>query len=106
MSTSAAVLAGGAPAPPVGQLNPAGPDVSQVVSGLVSPAGAVGTALFWLVRARRSATLRRTTWRIVARGVKPLHAGHSGHVGDDATWLTVGLTGLGAAFADAILGRG
>jgi hypothetical protein len=34
-----------------------------------------------------------------------LRAVHSGHVGDYATWLTVGLTGLGAAFAYAILGK-
>jgi hypothetical protein len=32
-----------------------------------------------------------------------LHTVHSGHVGDYATWLTVGLTVLGAAFAYAIL---
>jgi hypothetical protein len=64
----------------------------------------VGIALVWLFRTRLSEPLRRTTWRSVARGVKPLHAAHSGHVGDYATWLTVGLTGLGAAFAYAILG--
>ena len=34
-----------------------------------------------------------------------LRAVHSGHLGDYATWLTVGLTGLGAAFAYAILGK-
>jgi hypothetical protein len=37
--------------------------------------------------------------------VKPLRAVHSGHVGDYATWLTVGLTGLGVAFAYAILAK-
>jgi hypothetical protein len=75
-----------------------------VVSGLVSSAGAVGLALVWLFRTRLSEP-RRKTWRIVSVGVKPLHAVPSGHVGDYATWLTVGLTALGAAFAYAILGR-
>ena len=68
--------------------------------------GAVRLALFWLFRTRLSEPLRRRTWRIIAAvGVKPLHAVHSGHVGDYATWLTVGLTGLGAAFAYAIVGK-
>ena len=103
ISSTAAVLGGTAPAPPVAPLESAGPDVSQVVSGLVSSAGAVGIALVWLFRTRLSATLRRTMWHIVARGVKRLHAVHSGHVRDDAPWLTVGLMGLGAAFAYGIL---
>jgi multicomponent Na+:H+ antiporter subunit D len=72
---------------------------------LVSSAGAVGIALVWLSRTRLSEPLRRRMWRIVSVGVKPLHALYSGHVGDYATWLTVGLTGLGAAFAYAILGK-
>ena len=105
ISSTAAVLGGTAPAPPVAPLASAGPDISQVVSGLVSSAGAVDIALVWLFRTRLSEPLRRRTWRIISVGVKPLHAVHSGHVGDYATWLTVGLTGLGAAFAHAIPGK-
>ena len=61
-------------------------------------------ALVWLIRTHLSAAAASDVADI-AVGVKPLHAVHSGHVGDYATWLTVGLTGLGAAFAYAILGK-
>jgi hypothetical protein len=93
---TAAVLATEHPRRRSGSSSRPVPTLRRVVLGRVSSVGAVGIALVWLCRTRLSEPLRRRTWRIVSVGVKPLHAVHSGHVGDYATWLTVGPDGPSA----------
>lgn len=95
---AAAVLAGvhGAPLP---ALEPAGPTVSMVVSGLIATAGGLAIALAILFRSRISAGLRRLVNRPVAPVLAWLRAIQSGHVGDYVTWLTLGVAILGVVCA-------
>jgi multicomponent Na+:H+ antiporter subunit D len=51
---------------------------------------------------RRSSPLRAVD-RLAARGLAPLHAVHSGHIGDYVAWLVLGAAGLGGACALALL---
>jgi hypothetical protein len=37
--------------------------------------------------------------RTLARGLQPLRAAHSGHIGDYVAWLTFGTAVLGGLFA-------
>ncbi len=83
-------------------LEPAGPTVSAVVSGLVSAVGAVVLALVALFRQRLPAALREGLGRMSAPALGFLRAVQSGHVGDYVAWLTVGVAILGAASVAAL----
>jgi multicomponent Na+:H+ antiporter subunit D len=83
---------------PVSEIEPAGPNVSQVASGLGATAGAVLLAVVAIYRRRAPFVVRRYCGACIEPPLQRLRALQSGDVRDYVAWLTFGTAGLGAAF--------
>jgi multicomponent Na+:H+ antiporter subunit D len=68
---------------------------SSIVWSLVTLIGSLVLGYLSLYRSR----LPRRTAQLLARGVAPLRAAHSGHIGDYVAWLTFGTAVIGGLFA-------
>lgn len=84
---------------PVGNVEPAGPNPFQLVSGLTSTAGAILLAMASIYRRRLPKTLCDYAGLVVQPPLQRLRVLQSGDVRDYVTWLAFGTAGLGAAFA-------
>ena len=68
---------------------------ASIAWSIVTLVGAFAVAWLTLHRAR----LPRRLTRVLAAGVAPLRAAHSGHIGDYVAWLTFGTAVIGGLFA-------
>ena len=92
------VLDGAAHLPPAGDIEPAGPNASQVASGLGGVAGAALLALASMFRRRAPEAVRRAC-SVCIQPLQRIRGLQSGDVRDYVAWFTFGAAGLGAAFA-------
>lgn len=98
----AAVLRGIAHVVPSGDLGPAGPTTSMVISGIISAAGAVGYALLDLFSERLPVVARTIGERVSGPVIRALRCAQSGHIGDYVSWLTLGVAVFGVVCAFAL----
>jgi multicomponent Na+:H+ antiporter subunit D len=101
-SSYAATVMHGGNAPPI----EAGPAYSASASAYIYSAitfmGAVAVAAVMLFGYRTPRAASRRLTEVARRAVAPLHAVHSGHIGDYVAWLVAGVALLGGSFAVAL----
>jgi multicomponent Na+:H+ antiporter subunit D len=84
---------------PVPGLEPAGPNATQLISGLGTSAGAILLALAAAYRHRFPKALCHFGGTVLEPPLQRLRGLQSGDVRDYVAWLTFGVAGFGAAFA-------
>jgi multicomponent Na+:H+ antiporter subunit D len=100
-SYASTVIDGAAPST-IDSLPPYSPPLHAYIYATLTLVAAIGFAALALFGHRLRAPGARRLERLGRRAIDPLHALHSGHVGDYVAWLVTGVALLGGAFAIAL----